>query len=88
MTPVDTIEFERIGAPLGLGPGRSVEYRSPQGETLAYIDYSLLRTRAAVTVFDPYRAGRREYAPRPAQAAEAIALRHLTKLGYRIPGKD
>lgn len=59
-----------------LGQGITTEYRSEQGETLAYVDFNEDQTVAAVTIFNPYRGGRREYSSRPAAKAEAIATKH------------
>lgn len=69
-----------------LGPGATVEYRTPAGgETLAYIDYSEDGTRAAVTVFTPATSGERRYTERPAGRAFQIVMNHCHKQGYALP---
>jgi hypothetical protein len=78
MKNTTSTEFDRIDSG-SMGPGRTVEYRTELGETLAYIDYTADRTEAWVTVFNPYKAGERRYTKRPAAAAEAIAHRHIEK---------
>jgi hypothetical protein len=79
-------EFDRLENST-IGPGRSVEYTSPYGETLAYVDYDETRATAQVTVFDnsEWRSGKKDYASRPAANAEAIAHRHVARMGYSLP---
>lgn len=67
-----------------LGPGGTVEYKSPHGETLAYIDY-IENGGARVTVFTPSTGGERRYKERSAGAALDIAMRHIRKEGYAVP---
>lgn len=79
---VRVAEFERLD-----DTGKTTEYTSPYGETLAYIDYSEDRTSAAVTLFNhmEWRSGARNYGPRPAANAEAIATRYINKQGFLLP---
>jgi hypothetical protein len=84
MTEATALKFNR-GDYSTLGPGQTVEYKSPFGETLAYIDYNEDQTRAAVTVFTPSTGGERRYAERPAGKAQMIAINHLNRQGY-APG--
>jgi hypothetical protein len=71
-----------------LGQGQTTEYRNRHGETLAYVDYNHDRTLAAVSVFTPYNDGERRYSERPVRNAEAIAAKHIAKLGYVAPFED
>lgn len=75
-TKYTVTRFQRIENST-LGQGLTVEY-SYAGEILAYVDYDDDGVEAAVTVFNPYRGGRREYSHRPAARAEAIAIKHVT----------
>lgn len=87
MIEASALKFNR-GDYSTLGPGSTIEYKTPFGETLAYIDYSEDGTQAAATIFTPANGNERRYGMRPAGRALQIVLNHLHRQGYDAPDFD